>query len=127
MAVLVGYDCCVHMSEETRDASRTLPNAIMGSVILNVTLVFIMCITICFTLENPAAAAKSITGYPFITMFLDTTGSLAAANTLTAIPTIMLAGCAFSEVAASSRQLWSFARDKVFTVLCIIATSSAQY
>jgi amino acid transporter len=28
MAVLVGYDCCVHMSEETKDASRTLPNAI---------------------------------------------------------------------------------------------------
>ena len=113
LAVLVGYDCSVHMSEETQDASRTLPNAIMGSVLLNVTLVFIMCTTVCFTLGDPAAAAKTVTGYPFIQMFYNATGSLAATNTLTAIPVIMLAGCAFSEVAASSRQLWSFARDKV--------------
>ena len=113
MAVLVGYDCSVHMSEETRDASSTLPRAIMGSVLLNVTLVFIMCITICFTLGNPAAAANTVTGYPFIQMFYNATDSLSATNALTAIPVIMLAGCAFSEVAASSRQLWSLARDKV--------------
>lgn len=72
-----------------------------------------MCVTICFTLGDPGAAAKTVTGYPFIQMFYNATGSLAATNTLTAIPCIMLAGCAFSEVAASSRQLWSFARDKV--------------
>lgn len=113
LAVLVGYDCSVHMSEETRDASSTLPKAIMGSVLLNVTLVFIMSVTICFCLGNPNAAADTVTGYPFIQMFLNATGSYAATNVLTAIPTIMLAGCAFSEVAASSRQLWSFARDKV--------------
>ena len=112
MAVLVGYDCSVHMSEETQDASRTLPNAIMGSVLLNVTLVFTMCVTICFTLGDPVAAGDTVTGYPFIQMFYNGTGSLAATNTLTAIPVVMLAGCAFSEVAASSRQLWSFARDK---------------
>ncbi|KAK5163867.1 uncharacterized protein LTR77_010261 [Saxophila tyrrhenica] len=112
MAVLVGYDCSVHMSEETQDASSTLPKAIMGSVLLNVTLVFIMVVTICFCLGSPEAALGGVTGYPFIQMFYNATGSYAAANTLTAIPTIMLAGCAFSEVAASSRQLWSFARDK---------------
>lgn len=110
MAVLVGYDCSVHMSEETRDASATLPKAIMGSVILNVTLVFIMCVTICFTLGSPSAALDGDTGYPFIQMFYNATSSYAATNTLTAIPLIMLAGCAFSEVAASSRQLWAFVR-----------------
>lgn len=113
MAVLVGYDCSVHMSEETKDASATLPKAIMGSVYLNVTLVFIMSVTICFTLGDPTAALDGVTGYPFIQMFYNATESYAVTNTLTAIPVIMLAGCAFSEVAASSRQLWSFARDKV--------------
>ncbi len=108
MAVLVGYDCSVHMSEETRDASATLPKAIMASVLLNVTLVFIMCVTICFTLGDPEKALSGVTGYPFIQMFYDQTGSLPATNALTAIPIFMLAGCAFSEVAASSRQLWSF-------------------
>jgi choline transport protein len=107
LAVLVGYDCSVHMSEETRDASATLPKAIMGSVLLNVTLVFIMVVTICFCLGDPAAALDTVTGYPFIQMFYNSTGSLAATNVLTVIPMVMLAGCAFSEVAASSRQLWA--------------------
>ncbi|KAK3678197.1 hypothetical protein LTR78_002293 [Recurvomyces mirabilis] len=111
MAVLVGYDCSVHMSEETRDASSTLPKAIMGSVLLNVTLVFIMVTTLCFTIGDAATVLATPTGYPFIAVFYSATNSYAGTNVLTAIVVIMLSGCAFSEVAASSRQIWSFARD----------------
>lgn len=70
MAVLVGYDCSVHMSEETRDASSTLPRAIMSSVLLNFTMVFIMVVTVCFCLGSPTAAANTVTGYPFVQMFV---------------------------------------------------------
>ena len=111
-AVLVGYDCSVHMSEEIRDASITLPRAIMGSVILNVTLVFTVIITICFTLGNADEVLASPTGYAFIQIFYKATGSYAGASVMTFIIIFMLSVCAVSEAAACSRQIWSFARDK---------------
>ncbi|KAF1964473.1 putative GABA permease, partial [Bimuria novae-zelandiae CBS 107.79] len=110
-AVLVGYDCSVHMSEEIRDASITLPRAIMGSVMLNVTLVFTIIITISFTLGDPADVLASPTGYAFIQTFYDATGSLAGASVMTFIVIFMLSVCAVSEAATCSRQIWSFARD----------------
>lgn len=35
VGLLIGYDCCVHMSEEVEDASRVLPKAIMCEYIGN--------------------------------------------------------------------------------------------
>ncbi|KAF2669994.1 amino acid transporter [Microthyrium microscopicum] len=112
IAVLVGYDCSAHMAEEINDAARTLPNAIMGSVVLNGSLAFIMSVTLIFTLGDVASVTSGVTGYPFIQIFYNATGSYAATNTLTAIVIIMLTGCCISELAASSRQVWSFARDQ---------------
>jgi len=100
------------MSEEIRDASITLPRAIMGSVILNVTLVFTVIITICFTLGDPDDVLASPTGYAFIQIFYNATNSLAGTSVMTFIIIFMLSVCAVSEAAACSRQIWSFARDK---------------
>lgn len=111
MAVLVGYDCSVHMSEEIKDASIILPQAIMGSLILNVSLVFILIITLCFTLGDPAEALASPTGYSFIQVFFNATRSTAGTSVLVFIVIFMLSVCAISEVAACSRQIWAFARD----------------
>jgi choline transport protein len=105
-AVLVGYDCCVHMAEEIRDASVTVPRALMGSVILNVTMVFVVIVTLCFTIGDTADVLGSATGYPFIQVFFNATQSYAGTNVLTVIIIIMMAACAVSEVAAASRQIW---------------------
>lgn len=83
----------------------------MGSVLLNITLVFIVIVTLCFCLGDAANVSASATGYPFIQVFYDATQSYAGTNVMTAIIIIMLAACAVSEVAAASRQIWSFARD----------------
>ena len=112
MAVLIGYDCSVHMSEEIKDASVTLPRAIMGSVILNITLVFVIVITLCFCVGDQLDVLASPTGYPFIQVFYNATKSYTGTNIMTAIIIIMMAACSVSEVAAASRQVWSFARDK---------------
>ncbi|RMZ77239.1 hypothetical protein DV738_g4527, partial [Chaetothyriales sp. CBS 135597] len=112
IAVLIGYDCSVHMSEEIKDASVTLPRAIMGSVVLNVTLVFIVVVTVCFCMGDPTTALESPTGYPFIQIFYQATGSKTGTNIMTSIIIIMLCACAVSEVAAASRQIWSFSRDR---------------
>jgi choline transport protein len=49
---LIGADSAVHMSEEIKDASLTLPKAIMWAACLNGTLGFTMVITFCFTLGD---------------------------------------------------------------------------
>lgn len=51
------------------------------------------------------------TGYPFIQIFYNSTGSLAAANAMTSIIIIMAAFSCVTVMAGSSRQLFAFARD----------------
>lgn len=134
---MMGFDCVVHMcmwttllpplsfkrrmplltvlyrrvAEEVKDASRTMPRAIMSSVILNALLGFITLLTLCYCLGDVTSILESPTGFPFIQIFYNTTNSLAGTNIMTAIPIIVLTGSCIAEVATASRQLWSFARD----------------
>lgn len=107
---MLGYDC-YSTAEEIKDASETLPRAMMSSVAVNGVLGFIMLVTLCFTLGEVDAVLESPTGFPFIQIFYNTTGSLAATNAMTAVLVITLTASTITEVATASRQLWSFARD----------------
>ncbi|KAJ5710387.1 hypothetical protein N7488_004543 [Penicillium malachiteum] len=109
---MLGYDCSVHMSEEIKDASETLPKAMMSSVAVNGVLGFIMLVTLCFTLGEVDSVLETPTGFPFIQIFYNTTGSLPATNAMTAVLVITLTASTITEVATASRQLWSFARDE---------------
>ena len=108
---LIGFDCAVHMSEEVKDASTTLPRAMMSAFCFNALLGFVMAITLSFTLGDVESILASPTGYPFIQLFYNTTGSLAGASVLVVIVILTLISAAIAEVATASRQLWSFARD----------------
>jgi len=109
---LLGADSAVHMSEEIRDASLTLPRAIMWSAGINGSLGFIMTITFCFTLGNLTSIIESPTGYPFIQVFYNSTNSNAGAAIMTAVVIVNITSACISTVATVSRQTWSFARDK---------------
>ena len=110
---LIGFDCAVHMSEEVKDASSTLPKAMLWSFGFNASLGFIMAVTICFTVGNVTEVLNSATASPIIQIFFNTTQSYAGASILTVIIILTLTSAAIAEVATASRQLWSFARDKV--------------
>ncbi|KAM0723329.1 hypothetical protein Q7P37_001531 [Cladosporium fusiforme] len=112
--VLIGYDCSVHMSEEIEDSSLVLPRAIMWSVAPNAILGLLVIITLAFTSGDVQHIMQTPTGEPFIQIFYDVTQSKAAATVMASIVVILLCSCCFSEVATSSRQLWSFARDRGF-------------
>ncbi|KAJ5216980.1 hypothetical protein N7468_009988 [Penicillium chermesinum] len=109
---MLGYDCSVHMSEEIKDASETLPKAMMSSVVVNGVLGFVMLVTLCFTLGEIDQVLDSPTGSPFIQIFYNTTRSLTATNAMTAVLVVTLTASTITEVATASRQLWSFARDE---------------
>jgi choline transport protein len=81
------------------------PNAIIGLLVI---------VTLAFTSGDVQQLMATPTGEPFIQIFYDVTQSKAAATVMASIVVILLCSCCFSEVATSSRQLWSFARDRGF-------------
>ncbi|KAI7508813.1 amino acid transporter-like protein [Hortaea werneckii] len=46
IGMLIGYDCCVHMSEEVQDASRTIPAVIIWAVVSNAAMLLLVGITL---------------------------------------------------------------------------------
>lgn len=130
IAVLVGYDCTVHMckhsfiatcqstfsdtessAEEVQDASIVLPKVLMWSILSNGIMSIIMAVTFIFCIGDVDSVLSSPTNEPFIQVFYNATQSYAGATTMTMIIVIMLTSACISEVATASRQLWSFARD----------------
>ena len=87
----------------------------MFSYYLNGALGLVMLITFCFAfgpLDTEDSALYSPTGFPFITVFANVTGSNGAASAMTAILIIMAVCACISNIATSSRQMFAFARDK---------------
>ncbi|RFU82173.1 amino acid transporter [Trichoderma arundinaceum] len=108
---LLGADAAVHMSEELRDASRTLPRSIIITTLFNGALGWIMVITFSFCIGDLGEVIESPTGYPFMQVFYNSTQS---ASSATAMSVFIIAMTVFSNltmVATSSRQLFAFARD----------------
>lgn len=100
------------MAEETRNASSVIPKAMMWSYFINGLMVFLMLITYCFCLTDLAEAFHSPTGYPFIAVFANATGSAAGAAGITSLMIVLIVLSVTNYMAASSRQVFAFGRDK---------------
>jgi choline transport protein len=122
----VGPDAATYMAEELRDASRSLPRAMIWTALVNGGMGFVMIITFMMMLGDPEVALDSPTGYPFIDvsltpnrgltalcsrcfqLFYRTTGSLAATTVMVSLFFIMLLFGCVTSFATSSRQMWAF-------------------
>lgn len=62
---LIGGDAAVHMSEELRDASKTLPQCMIWTTVVNGGLAFVIAITFCFCLGDLDSVLSSATGRSF--------------------------------------------------------------
>lgn len=100
------------MSEEITNAARAVPTSIMLSVLINGSLGFGMLLALLFCLGDIETALQSPTGYPFMAIFLQATGSVAGTAVMASIVTTMGITTSVGMLATSSRQLWSFARDR---------------
>ncbi|KAF2028377.1 amino acid transporter [Setomelanomma holmii] len=108
----IGPDSATHMSEELRDASKTLPRAMIATAIVNGALGFVMLCTFCMFVGNVADILTTPTGQPYIQVFYNVTQSKAGTSVMSSILIVMaIFGCV-TNVATSSRQVWAFARDK---------------
>lgn len=100
------------MSEEVKNASRVVPQVIMLSVAINGCLGFGMLITVLFCVGNPKDVLNSSTGYPFMEIFYEATNSLPGSLAMCSIVLVNYCCSLVGMLAAASRQLWSFSRDK---------------
>lgn len=101
------------MAEEVKNASRVVPRAIQISVLLNGTLGLAMLVAYLFCLGdlNDVVEASATLGYAYLYVFLKGTGSPAGAATMAMVMWVLGVCCLVGLMAATSRQLWSFARD----------------
>lgn len=100
------------MAEETHNAQRSIPASLMFSIVLNGTLGFCMLIAFLFCLGNLEDAIHTPTGYPFMEILLQGTGSVAAAAVMSSIIVVMGISTTVGMLASSSRQFWAFSRDR---------------
>lgn len=112
IGMLIGYDCSIHMSEETQDASKTIPNVIVWAVAGNAVLLLIVGISYIFCLGDVDSALNSETYQPVIQVFYNATQSKAGTSVMVAVIIVVFMSACIGQVATASRQLWSFARDR---------------
>ena len=100
------------MSEEIENAPLVVPRSILTTYILNGAVGFAMLIASLFSIQDVDAALNSPTDYPFMQIFLTATGSTGGAITMSVIIAIMEICATTTSLAATSRQFWSFSRDR---------------
>ncbi|KAF7888425.1 uncharacterized protein EAF02_002966 [Botrytis sinoallii] len=100
------------VAEEIQDASIAIHRAIMWSIAPNAAMTFFMILALIFCIGDIDSILNSKTGEPFIQLFYNSTQSYTATNIMVTLLIILLLSCCVSEVATTSRQIWSFARDQ---------------
>ncbi|KAH8204762.1 hypothetical protein TruAng_001096 [Truncatella angustata] len=108
---LLGGDAAVHMAEELRDAGKIIPRSMIWSTVTNGALQWAMVITYCFCLGDLEEILSTATGYPHLQVFYNSTQSVAGATAMGFLIIFITIFANLSIVAASSRQLYAFARD----------------
>lgn len=99
------------MSEETKDASKTIPLVVVWAVIANAVMLPAVGITLICCLGDLDSVLNSPIGQPVIQIFYNATQSIAGTSVMVAVVVVILISACIGQVATSSRQTWSFARD----------------
>lgn len=112
ITTLTSADSICHLAEELKDASKWLPRIMVIAAATNFSIGFILLVLILFRAGDVDAAIESPTGQPYIAILLNATGSGAGTSVLVAYIILALIFCSTNVVTTSSRQLFSFARDR---------------
>ena len=100
------------MSEEIHNASTTVPHAIIWGTVLNGIVGLSMYIAILFCMGDVNKALTTDYVYPFIEVLMQATNSKSGSAVILAVLILVDFALVVGVVAASSRMLWSFARDR---------------
>ncbi|KAI9661029.1 MAG: hypothetical protein M1821_009356 [Bathelium mastoideum] len=105
----LGSDSIVHIAEETEDASLVVPRSMWWAYVGNIFTGIIMLITMLFCMGPLDAASNSDS--PYLLLF-NNTGSPALSIVLNVILLLLIYAGNITGLAALSREVWAFARDR---------------
>lgn len=108
------YDAAAHLSEELPQPSKYVPIAMLGSILINGLLGFVFTIVLLYCLGDLPTLLQSATGYPFVQLYFDVTGSHAGATILTLFHALTAIAANSGGLTSTSRTAWAFARDRAF-------------
>ena len=91
---------------------RTVPIAILGSVLVNGVLGLAYCLVLLFSLGDLDALLASPTGFPFMQLFENTTKSVAGGTILSLVVSLLAVAANAAGLTSASRTAWAFARDR---------------
>lgn len=83
----------------------------LWSFILNIPLTFTLLLTYLFSIGDVGSAIDDPTGFPFIFVLRNATGTKGGAIALVSLVLALLMVIAISTLASTSRQTWAFSRD----------------
>lgn len=109
------------MSEEIKGAAKTVPKAMIYSIMINGFLGGGILLATLYCAGDLQAAAASPTGYPFIAIFANGVKSTVGATIMVSIVVVMAWSNAIGALASASRMMWSFARDNGFPFPQVLA------
>ncbi|KAF1965590.1 GABA permease-like protein [Bimuria novae-zelandiae CBS 107.79] len=107
----ISTDAAAHMSEETKDAGKTVPRAMLGAYFVNGALGIVFLISYMFMIVDLTAALDDDSGFPHIYVFKQAVSN-GGVVVLNAIPTVLIFAGTLSFNLSTSRQTWAFARDE---------------
>ncbi len=111
LVTLVGFDSAANLAEEAKDPFRSVPRAIVSSVIASATLGLVFVIILTLAIKDITAVTTS--GSPVATIIRDQLGPVMERVLLTGIVFAMF-GAGMVMIAACSRQAFAMARDSRF-------------
>ena len=103
-----GYDASAHMTEETRDAARTAPVAIVMSIVVSLVAGWILLLGVTFAIQNYSTEVGTLV--PPAQIFIDAVGQRGGLVLLLIVIGAQFF-CGMSSVTANSRMIYAFSRD----------------
>jgi amino acid transporter len=111
LSTLVGFDSAANLAEVAKDPFRSVPRAIVASVVAAAVLGLLCLIALTVAIKDVAAVSKS--GSPVATIIRDQLGPVTERILLAGIAFAMF-GAGMVMMAACSRQVFAMARDARF-------------
>ena len=102
------------MSEEIHDASKTVPQALVLTMGINGALGFASLVALMFCMGDVTAALEAIDtlGFAYLEIFSQAVKSSGGAAAMSSLIVVLGICATVGTVAASTRLLWAFARDR---------------
>ncbi len=109
--IITSYDASAHTSEETKDATRAVPRAMLNSVLLSSVMGLVILTVIGLAMADQPAVAKQA-GNAFATLFGQITAPTIVKDFISVAMVLASYICGACGLTGYSRAIFAFARDK---------------